>query len=308
MNTIFGPIVSSSDLHFHQQMFEQVFLLETISRQSLAKPAVKRIWGANDHDAEVAVLQTPGCAYGVQVVAFSPVSDATIRHRTRGLMPGAAKVIDFFVSDLEQTLARARQFGLEINDDIAQYDSPEGTVREAHAWVLDEIVCALILPPAAMQEKFSCGLGRAVSEVQSISGPTSELEASAEFFERVFGFPVIYEYQVNDSNFGAMIGSKEPVNICAKNLGWNLRTPYIGMIDYGLAKPEGEAIAPVTAPQRGLLGVSIITDDLTRVLDQVAGEDLLAGPSFGDLNEPWGGAPCALVRAPNGMLLQVIEQ
>ncbi|MFK7955280.1 MAG: hypothetical protein AB8B96_04235 [Lysobacterales bacterium] len=308
MNSIFGPIVSSSDLAFHQQMFEQVFLLETISHQSLDKSAVRQVWGAQDHSAQNVVLQTPGSDYGVQVVAFDPSSETTIRHRTRGLVPGAAKVIDFFVSDLEQSLARAREFGLVINDDIAEYDSPEGRVREAHSWVLDEVVCALISPPPSMEKKFSSGLHRPVSEPQSISGPTTELKASAEFFERVFGFKVIYEYQVNDSNFGDMIGSKEPVNIRAKNIGWNLQAPYIGMIDYGLSKPGDDTIAPVSPTQRGLLGVTVITDDLAGVVKQLAPDTLLAGPSSGVLNEPWQGAPSALIRAPNGMLLQVIEQ
>ncbi len=307
MNYLYGPLISSSDGDFHQRMFEQVFELETVSQAAMDSDSVSRVFGLTHCSATFTALVTPATRYGVCVVEFDPGANETIRHRSRGLVPGAAKVIDFFVRDLEQALARARDFGLQINDEIATYQSPEGTVREAHAWVLDEVVCAMIDPPPAMMEKFSCDLQRAVSEPQSISGPTTELEASADFFHRLFGFEVIYRYEVNDSNFGEMIGSTEPVNIKAKNVGWNLRAPYIGMIDYGLAKPGDETIKPVLPPIRGLLGVIVITDEMAAVVSRAPDDAVLVPLSRGGLPGPWETAQSLLLRAPNGMALLVIE-
>ncbi len=309
-NPIFGPIVSSSDLDWHLGMFTEVFGLALTCDCRLDPPSLKRVWGVDGQGARVVMLQTPGSNYGVQLIQFEPLSGATIRHRSKGLVPGAAKVIDFFVPELEPALERARAYGLSINDDIASYDSPEGPVREAHAWVRDEVVCAMIEPPPAMAERFSSGLGRPVSEPQSVSGPTLALEESAAYFHRVLGFDVIYEYEVKDSNFGQMIGSDQPVHIRAKNIGWNLKAPYIGMIDYGLARPGDETIDPVVPPVRGLLGVVVCVADLAAAVSKAEELRSVVVPTCSDagIQGPWTGAGSAVVRAPNGMLLQLLDK
>ncbi|MEM6935301.1 MAG: hypothetical protein AAF552_02520 [Pseudomonadota bacterium] len=307
---IFGPVVSSSDLDWHLGLFTEVFGLALTHEYPLDSATLLRAWGVTGEGARVAVLQTPDSGYGVQLIEFAPRSDATIRHRSRGLVPGAAKVIDFFVTDLEPALERAREYGLTINDEIASYDSPEGPVREAHAWVRDEVVCAMIEPPPAMVDRFSSGLGRPVSEPQSISGPTLALEESAVYFRRVLGFDVIYEYEVKDSNFGKMIGSDEPVHIRAKNIGWNLKAPYIGMIDYGLAKPGDETINPVVPPVRGLLGVTVCVSGLQAVVHEAekTGSVVVPLARQAGVRGPWSGTDSAVVRAPNGMLLQLVGE
>ncbi|MEM9533485.1 MAG: hypothetical protein AAGA23_21365 [Pseudomonadota bacterium] len=304
MHDIVGPLVSSSDLDYHVAMFRQVFDLEVVTSERLTTSEAEAIWGVAG-EVQSCVLRTPGSGYGVQVLEFHPTPAQTIRHHTRGLVPGAAKVMDFFTSDLEAALDRAQAFGLKITDEIACYDSPEGPVREAHAWVLDEMVCAFIDPPPAMQARFSSDLGRLISEPQSISGPTTELAASEAYFMEVFGFDVIYRYEVADSNFGAMIGASEPVHIRARNIGGRLTTPYIGMIDYGLHRPGDKLIEPVTLPVRGLLGVVVQTDDLAGICERAApyGATLARHSATPDSAYP----SSALLRAPNGMLLQVVE-
>lgn len=308
MNAIFGPLVSSSDLDYHKAMFEEVFGLTMLSDDRMDSPSSAAVWGVKNQRTRWAVMGTPGSSFGVQIVQFEPGNEHTIRHRSAGLVPQAAKVIDFFVQDLTDSLERARAFGLVINDDIARYDSPEGEVLEAHAWVKDEIVCAMIKPPADMERRFSLGLGRPVSEPQSVSGPTIELQSSVEFFQNVLGFNVIYEYEVKDSNFGKMIGSDQSVHIRARNVGADLRAPYIGMIDYGLYQDGDDLIAPVALPVRGLLGVTVTTDCLSDVVASARTEQaLVTEPASGGMPDVWPGGSCALLRAPNGMLIQVIQ-
>lgn len=308
MNYIHGPIISSSDLDFHVRMFEQVFDMQTSSNEKLSLEQVLQTWGLGGHTARTAVVETAGSDYGVRIVEFTPSSSETIRHRSKGMIPGAAKVIDFFVDGMEEALERARKFGLLVNDDIAEYDAPEGRVREAHTWVLDEIVCALIESPREMVDKFTAGMNRRISEPQSISGPTMLLTDSVDFFEKVLGFATIYEYEVNDSNFGDMIGSDAPVHIKAKNIGSDLRQPYIGLIDYGRNSSNDEPIATARPPIRGLLGVTIVSREIDSIAERaVAWSGIEYSVSKGVSIAPWGECSSLLLDAPNGMLLHVIE-
>lgn len=307
MNYIHGPLLSSSDLDYHVRLFEAVFDLKVTSISSLSKEQVLATWGCSGYSARTATLETPGSLYGVRIIEFSPLPDSTIRHRSRGMRPGAPKVIDFFVSDLDKSLQNAREFGMAVVDDIAAYDSPEGRVREAHAWILDEVVCALIEAPREMHEKFSADMKRPVSEPQSISGPTTNAGVAVEFFETVLGFPVLYEYEVNDSNFGDMIGSSASINIKAKNIGSDLQKPYIGLINYGEGS-DGDDINGVSLPVRGLLGITVVTQEIAAI---AARATLWSGDEHAVAEnvpiEPWGLCSSLVLKAPNGSLLHIIE-
>lgn len=307
MNRIHGPILSSSDIDFHCQMFNEVFGMQRGVTESLTPSETKRLLGVTKHSVWTTVMTTPETDFGIRILQFDPVPKAAIRQRSKGMMPGAAKVIDFFTTDLRQALKGAREFGLDVSDDIAEYDSPEGRVREAHAWVLDEVVCAFIEGSDGMFTRFTAGLDRLISEPQSISGPTHRLDESVRFFNDVFELDVIYRYEVNDSNFGDMIGSDVPVNIKARNIGSKLTEPYIGLIDYGIETTDADVIPPVALPARGLLGVTVISDDLEAIARRAADPSVVAGAVHGAALEPWGRCSTLLLRAPNGMLLHVVQ-
>lgn len=310
---VHGPLISSSDIDFHTSMFEQVFAMHTVGNDHLDCKEVNSLFGLQGQNAITTVMQSSDTRYGVRIIEFDLVSNETIRHRSKGLLPNAAKVIDFFAGDFQPALDKAEQFGIPINDDIAKYEMAEGTVLESHAWIKDEIVCAIIDASEDMKNRFSTITDKTMSEPQSISGPTTKAQETIDCLRDVLGFKVLYEYEIKGSNFGDMLGSQKQLDIKARNIGYDSKEPYIGLIGYESASVEGlvEEADPVLS-KRGLLGITVVTDDLAGVYQRAQtreGQDnfrIVCKPTQAEL-APWGLCEALFLQAPNGMFLHVVQ-
>jgi catechol 2,3-dioxygenase-like lactoylglutathione lyase family enzyme len=304
-----GPIVSSSDLEAHARLFRAVGMTE----QARCDVSVERCtaqWGTSGVSATELLMATPGTPYGARLLQFSPTSPTVVRDRGRGYDADAPKVIDFYLPDFAVGRAAIERAGWTLKEPIAEYDLPEGHFVEGHVWGPDEVVFGLISGPADFFRNFATVTDRTFSEPQSLSGAVATLEPSVEFFERAFGFGVVYRYGIDDDGFRELVGSATPqFRLRAINVGPSTREPYVGLIHYGL--PDGSYASlhgRARPPHRGTLGASIVVRDVGAVVDRAtrAGAEMLAAPAR-TVTAAFGAATSALVLAPNGGCYQLVQ-
>ncbi len=304
-----GPIVSSGDLDAHARLFAAVGMVETV-RRHLEADECSRQWGTHGTTATELAMVTPGTPYGVRLVRFEPTSAVLVRDRQRGYDADAPKVIDFYLPDFAAGRAAVERAGWRLKEPIAEYDLPEGHFVEGHVWGPDEVVLGLISGPADFFRDFATITDRTFSEPQSLSGAVSRLEPSVEFFERAFGFGVVYRYGIDDDGFRELVGSATTrFRLRAINVGPSTREPYVGLIHYGM--PDGSYASlhgRAKPPHRGTLGATVIVRDVAAVTTRAAsaGAEVLAAPAPA-ATAAFGTAICALVLAPNGGCYQLVE-
>jgi catechol 2,3-dioxygenase-like lactoylglutathione lyase family enzyme len=304
-----GPLVSSSDLDAHARLFRAVGMVER-ARRDLDADECSRQWGTRGVAATELLMETPGTHYGARLLQFSPTSALVVRDRQRGYDADAPKVIDFYMPDFAAGRAAIERAGWTLKEPIAEYDLPEGHFVEGHVWGPDEVVLGLISGPAEFFRDFATVTDRTFSEPQSLSGAVSRLEPSVAFFERAFGFGVVYRYGIDDDSFRALVGSTRPqFQLRAINVGPSTREPYLGLIHYGM--PDGSYASlygRARPPHRGTLGATVVVRDVIGVVARAtqAGAELLAAPVRAE-TAAFGAATCALVLAPNGGCYQLVQ-
>lgn len=296
---IFGPLVSTGWIEEQERLFVDVFGMEQVERHDLDAELAGSVFGASHgsvESAQVVVLRTPGVESGVVLVQFDPVCAETIRTwESRGARD-VLKVIDFYAPDYEAAVARARRLGHRVIDAQAAYELPQGTFREAHLWGPDNVVTAFLGGPSDFFADFAQVTDAEVSEVQSISAPLGNTTATVEFYREVFGWPVVFEYEVDDPSFAAMVGL-EGLVLRSRNVGPSTREPYFGLIDYGVVDEDQDSLRNrARAPRRGLLGAVLVTDDL-------AGTVRRAGAAAGEVVDVdlLGRSQSCLVLPPHGV-------
>lgn len=261
---IFGPLISTGELAAQESLFRDVFGMVTTWSGEMDVAEARDLFDVElDRELESVTLlqmQTPGVESGVLLVSFVPESPETIRSWDSRASRDALKVIDFYTPDFDTAVTRARSLGYKIVESEARYELPEGTFREAHLWGPDGVVTAFLGGPAAFFRNFAQVTDKFASEVQSISAPLSDAEASVEFYQDVFGWDVVYEYEIDDQSFGAMVGV-EDLTVRSRNVGTSTVEPYFGLIDYGLPANQGDSIVGRSrAPRRGLLGAVLTVE------------------------------------------------
>lgn len=300
---VYGPLISTADPGEHQRLFSSVFGMTELGSAPVPPEAALQLFGAEV--GELAVLQTPGVSSGVLVCRFASPAD-TVRSPDTRLHRDALKVIDFYAPDYEAAIARARGLGYDVVEAEASYDLPEGRFREAHLWGPDSVVTAFLGGPAGFFEDFAQVTDRPVSEVQSISAPLSDAAPVVDFYDRVFGWDVVYEYAIDDPSFGELIGADGSFVLRSRNVGPSTREPYFGLIDYGLpAETGGSLLGRSVPPRRGILGAVVLTDDLGWVRS-AAGPDA-AGEAVPLTLPGHGAARAATVIPPHRIPHLVIE-
>lgn len=298
---IHGPIISSSDVAAHIDLF-RAFGLTEAGRLERSVEETGMIWGTTGQASLEVSLQTPDTPFGVRLVQFTPGSDTQIRHPDRGSDSEALKVIDFYAPDLDAALEDIEAAGFRFKDEIADYDTPEGRFREAHLWGPDGVVCALISGDAERFETLATVRDRRVSEPQSISGPVQDQGPILNFLHDVFGLDVIHRYGLDDESFDALVGSASAMKLRAWNVGTATEKPYFGIINYGL--PEGSQVSAFEAsrpPARGLLGATLLVRDAAQIAAR-------AGAKMHQTDIPGLGACRSVtVQGPNGAWFQAVQ-
>lgn len=302
-SSVYGPLISTADPSEHRRLFSSVFGMTELG--SAAVPAETALPLFGTEVGELVVLQTPGVSSGVVVCRFASPAD-TVRSPDTRLHRDALKVIDFYAPDYEAAIARARGLGYDVIEAEASYDLPEGRFREAHLWGPDSVVTAFLGGPAGFFEDFAQVTDREVSEVQSISAPLSDAAPVVDFYARVFGWDVVYEYAIDDPSFGELIGADAAFVLRSQNVGPSTRQPYFGLIDYGLpADAGGSLVGRSVPPRRGVLGAVVLTEDLEGVRS-AAGPDA-AGETVTVELPGLGAARAATVTPPHRIPHLVIE-
>lgn len=267
---LYGPLISAADPGEHEVLFTSVFGMTGLGSAPVAPEAARALFGTEV--AELRVLRTPGVSSGAVVLRFASPGETVRTFGTR-LHRDALKVIDFYAPDYEGAIAHARGLGYDVVEAEASYDLPEGRFREAHLWGPDSVVTAFLGGPAGFFEDFAQVTDRPVSEVQSISAPLGDAGPVVDFYQRVFGWDVVYEYAIDDPSFGELVGAEPGFVLRSRNVGPSTREPYFGLIDYGIPGNEGGSLLGRSVPpRRGLLGAVVVTDDLDAVLSS-AGPD-----------------------------------
>ncbi len=304
-----GPIVSTGELHTWQRLLTQAFGMEQAARQRLNRAEMAALWGVQGVDqAHVGYFQTPGTRYGIWVVQFDPPSPCTIRDPASGYDCDALKVIDFFTADFSGARARLERAGFTLKNEIAEYDTANGRVLEAHLWGPDDVVCALVAGSREFVAKFVTVSDRLVSEVHSVSAPVRDQPAVVRFYESL-GFREVHRYEITDTSFQHLVGAHDPLHIRAINMGVTRQRPYLGIIHYGLPEGTYQSLAEhARLPRRGLAGVIVrvphVAEAVLRCRD--AGARVLAPVAEIGL-EPLGSVIAASVRAPHGVLHTLIQ-
>lgn len=299
--SIHGPIISSSDLDDHLALFAAFGLRETARCERTAEET-RAIWGTEGQTSREVTLETPGTAFGVRLLRFDPGSSTQIRSPACGSDSEALKVIDFYAPDLPAALASIEAAGFDFKPDIANYDTPEGRIQEAHLWGPDDAVCALISGDPVLFGDLATIRDRLVSEPQSISRPVRDAPGTLTFFEKVFGLGVIHRYGLADPIFDTLVGSAAKMSLRAWNVGVAKHEPYFGNIDYEL--PPGSqtsVIAMARPPARGLLGATVQVRDANAVAAR-AGVTTVATTIPG-----FGSATVATPQGPNGAWFQAVQ-
>lgn len=303
---VYGPLISAADVEEHCRLFTDVFGMKEAGRVQLGSDDSQALFGAGVGTTELVVLQTPGVLSGVVLCGFDPVSDETVRTYESRVDRDALKVIDFYAPDYAGAIAHARSLGYEVVESEAEYELAAGTFREAHLWGPDNVVTAFLGGPADFFKDFAQITGERVSEVQSISAPVSDGQPVVDFYARVLGWDVVFEYAINDPSFSELIGVDEPLELRSRNVGPSTKEPYFGLIDYGLpAHVGGSLLGRSVAPRRGLLGATVTVDDLDAVCS-AAGAERAGTPVSFEL-EPFGQTRASLLVPPHEVPHLVIE-
>lgn len=303
---VYGPLISAADLEEQRRLFVDVFGMIEQGRSPLDTADSMRLFGSDVGSVELMALQTPGVGAGVIVCRFDPVSSETVRDYESRVDRDALKVIDFYAPDYAGAIAHAREAGYEVVESEAAYELEDGAFQEAHLWGPDNVVTAFLGGPAGFFKDFAQITNRRVSEVQSISAPVSDAGPVLDFYARVFGWGVVFEYSIDDPSFSELVGIEEPLRLKSANVGPTTREPYFGLIDYGLRPHVGRSLrGRATAPRRGLLGAVVAVDDIDTVCHS-------AGISLADRGvtielAPFGQVRTVVVVAPHEVPHLVIE-
>lgn len=305
---IHGPIVSCADLAAHEQVFE-AFGLKPAARASHSAAETLRRFGVVAQSAEEVFLETPQTPYGVTLLRLDPPSDVTIRDPQTGYDADALKVIDFYAPDFDRALQHLREHGIDVLDEIADYEFQGVRFREAHFWGPDAVVCAVIWGEERFFKDFATVRDRMFSEPQSISGSVSVQAPVVSFLERVFGLSIVFRYGVAAEDFQSLVGGEGDFNLSAINMGLSTAEPYFGLIHYGMAPASFASLkARSRLPHRGLVGATLtVTDaDECAVRAAEAGAEMLA--PVGDFDIPgFGRCRQTLFRGPNGASFRALQ-
>jgi catechol 2,3-dioxygenase-like lactoylglutathione lyase family enzyme len=298
-----GPIISTNRIDEWKQLLINAFGMDEACRQSLTSAQVEQLWGLVGHSAVTSVFQTANTPYGIRLLQLDPASSETIRKPESGYDCNALKVIDFFTADFEGARQRLESAGYRLKEDIAEYDTENGHIIEAHLWGPDNVVCALVAGPEDFLAEFVTVTDRLVSEVHSVSAPVSDQPAVVRFYESL-GLDEVHRYEITDESFQHLVGASEPLHIRAINMGVRREAPYFGLIHYGLPSDSYASLAGrACLPNRGLVGATLRVPDVSAAVEncQCAGATVLAGTGSFQL-APYGNVASAAVRAPHGVI------
>lgn len=248
--------------------------------------------------------------FGVRLWRMDPVGEGSVRAARRGVDLDALKVIDFYAPAFDAACAELAHLGYRPREAVARYDLPAGRFQEAHYWRPDDLVCALVSGPPDFFRDFATLCDQRVSEPQSISAPVSDAPAAIDFYRNVFDFEVLFEYAIENESFDDLVGSEEHLSVRAVNVGTSSKTPYLGLIDYGLKGIGGETLhGRSRPPARGLTGIEIVVNDVEETVQRVpgAGGVLLSDPGEIADYPPYGRVACSLVEGPHGVIHHLIE-
>lgn len=307
--SIDGPIISTADLPRQRELFESAIGMQSLAEDRLDGEAVAALFGPVAERATLLQLATPGSELGLWLVAFEPASGVVIREGGVGVACNALKMIDFFTADRPAAIAQLRRHGFEIVAEGASIDLPDGSqFREAHAKGPDGVMVAAIEPLNVRAADFVTLTDRTFSEVQSASGPVSELQPVRAFYEDVLGMPMGFRYEFESESFSRMVGVTQTLRIRANNYGRVVEDVMLGIIHYGL--PEGtyaDLRDRARPPHRGIIGVRLRVSGLEALLERcmAAGIEQTCAPTTVRLQS--GTMRTAVVRAPHGVWHWLIE-
>ncbi len=309
--SIDGPVISTGEIDRQLSLFRDVLDLRLVADESLDAAGVAALFGLEGLTARTVQLLTPGTAIGVRLVAFDPPSPTVIRPGGVGLSTDALKVVDVFTSDLDAAVARASARGFQLVGPPAQLDLPTGErFQEAHLRAPDGVLVAFIHPVAARAADYVSVTDRLFSEVQSCSGPVTELEPVRRFYEEGLGLPLGLEYRFESDTFGRMIGAGRASLIRANNFGRKVEDVMLGVIHYGLPPHIAPSLREVCrAPNRGLVAVCLSVEGLDALLARasVHGAAVAVPPAEVSL-APRGRVRVATLRAPHGVHHLLVEK
>lgn len=309
-NRFIGPIISTHALTSHRALLGDVFGLECLAEQQLDNTATQAVWNVKADTTRMQLCLTRGTCSGALLLQFDPLSDKVIRDRSRGDDHDALKVIDFYTSNFDESIAKLAAGGHRIKDTIAEYDMDEGHFREAHLWADDQVVYALIDGPADFMARVVQISDRPFSEIMSVSTPVTERAEVVRFYSDVLQLNEVYRYGFDDESFAELVGGEQQMQLTALNMGTTLREPYFGLIHYGLRSDGARSLADESRlPHRGIAGALMEVTDLQQCLrraDDWQGA-VVKGPTPFEL-APLGKLHSALVRAPHGVLHQLIQR
>ena len=302
--TVDGPVISTADLARQRGLFEGVLGLAAVSEQDLDEATTAALFGVTGRRARLVDLRTPGTRIGVTLVRFDPIEDTVIRPGGVGIRPDALKVVDFFTTDLDRAVKRLGSHGFDLVGPPARLELPTGEVfQEAHVRAPDGVMVAFINPVKAHAGDYVSVTDRLFSEVQSCSGPVSDLAAVQSFYEEALGLACGLYYEFESESFGRMVGTGRASRVRARNFGRVVDDVMLGLIDYGLPSGFAPSLREVCrAPNRGLVAVALTVTELDDIVERShrAGHEVAVPPT--DLaSSPWGPVRVATVRGPNGV-------
>ncbi|WP_181309649.1 hypothetical protein [Nocardioides campestrisoli] len=261
---IYGPLISAHSVGDHVPLLTEVFGMRVESGARLPADATAALF-ATECTTEVVVLRTPGVEAGAVLCRFEselPEAAETIRDGRTRLYRDAFRVIDFYARDFETSLAHARDAGFPMIGKEASYETGDGGFREAHHLGADHVVTAFLHGPADFFTDFAEVRDRVSSEPVSISLPLSDAGPTLAWYERVFGWGVVYEYDFVDASFSELVGVDAELRVRSRTVGPSRRQTYVNIVDYGHAAQGGSLLGCSVAPRRGLLGLVVLTDEL----------------------------------------------
>lgn len=309
MNSKFlGPMICTDAAETWIHLLTEAFGMELVCLQDLSAAEVEGFWGLTGQSAVTLWFETPGTPFGIRVLQLASTSPECIRDPNSGYDCDALKVIDFFTVDFAGARARVEAAGFQLKKEIAEYDTESGHITEGHLWGPDGVVCALVAGPREFLSEFVTVTDQVVSEVHSVSAPVEDQPAVVAFYASL-GLDEVHRYEVTDESFQHLVGAKDPLHIRAINVGSVRHEPYLGIIHYGLPPNTYQSLAErACLPRRGLVGATIVVPDVRSATKacQQAGATLLAAPAAAQLL-PFGTVTSAAVRAPHGVLHQLIE-
>jgi catechol 2,3-dioxygenase-like lactoylglutathione lyase family enzyme len=297
----FAHIVEDLDrsLEFYRDVLG---LTPGMAMEFSANPAIQAMGGTPDAESRIAVLNVPGSEMGIELIEYRGIE--RVHQRPHFVDPGAANMA-FRVYDLDGLFAKIKAFpGVNVLTEggaPVTIETPNGTMHAVFLQDPDGFVIELSDAPNATAPP---GGGHVISGA-AFEPTVADSEESVRFYNELLGFNFVLGASFNSNQQMAATAGAPGASFrqsAATIPGTSVRMVLIEFRDIERKRLSGRTQDPgTTVLQLTVRDVAALTEKL-----KAAGVPIVS--AGGKPAEVMPGLDIAIVRDPNGMLLELVQR